>query len=68
METVVSKDNLQRVIEAMIHAHPYEEVAYDVYPLRSMAGSMEWVMSGCWINPLLLSFINLVKERLNIKM
>ncbi|MBX6395270.1 MAG: Nif3-like dinuclear metal center hexameric protein, partial [Alicyclobacillaceae bacterium] len=34
LETVVPEDRLERVVEAMLAAHPYEEVAYDVYPLR----------------------------------
>ena len=33
VETVVAKDNLRVVIDALVAAHPYEEVAYDVYPL-----------------------------------
>lgn len=31
IEVLCPKDRLQAVIEAMKHAHPYEEVAYDVY-------------------------------------
>ncbi|HOQ38631.1 MAG TPA: Nif3-like dinuclear metal center hexameric protein [Acetivibrio sp.] len=68
LETVVSKDNLQRVIEAMIHAHPYEEVAYDVYPLE--INGREYGMGNVGVldkSITLESFINLVKERLNIK-
>ena len=33
LEILVPKDRLHDVISAMIEAHPYEEVAYDVYPL-----------------------------------
>lgn len=33
LETVVTADNERQVIEAMLDAHPYEEVAYDLYPL-----------------------------------
>ncbi|NLM58412.1 MAG: Nif3-like dinuclear metal center hexameric protein [Clostridium sp.] len=68
LETVVSKDNLQRVIEAMIHAHPYEEVAYDIYPLE--INGREYGMGNVGVldkSITLESFINLVKERLNIK-
>lgn len=35
IETIVSETNLRKTIEAMIEAHPYEEVAYDVYPLKT---------------------------------
>lgn len=31
--TVCYKDDLQRIIDAINQVHPYEEVAYDVYPL-----------------------------------
>jgi hypothetical protein len=33
VETVVPADALGEVIEALRRAHPYEEPAYDVYPL-----------------------------------
>lgn len=33
IETVVSEDKLSNLISSVIQAHPYEEVAYDVYPL-----------------------------------
>jgi hypothetical protein len=35
LEMVVSERELQGVIAAVIEAHPYEEVAYDIYPLRN---------------------------------
>ncbi len=33
VETVVPVDKLERVIASLRRAHPYEEPAYDVYPL-----------------------------------
>jgi hypothetical protein len=33
VETVVSADLLEGVVAALRNAHPYEEPAYDVYPL-----------------------------------
>src|SRR5690606_11145704 len=33
LETIVPEGLLSPVIDAMLKAHPYEEVAYDVYPL-----------------------------------
>jgi hypothetical protein len=33
VETVVPADRLDEVVEALRRAHPYEEPAYDVYPL-----------------------------------
>lgn len=35
LETIVPQDLAQRVVEAMLAAHPYEEVAYDLYPLAN---------------------------------
>jgi len=35
LEVVVGRDRLDDVIQAMKRAHSYEEVAYDVYPLRN---------------------------------
>lgn len=35
IETVVPRVNVRRVVEAMKAAHPYEEVAYDLFPLEN---------------------------------
>jgi len=40
LEMVVSGNKLSQVLEAMVSAHPYEEVAYDVYPLWTKSGSI----------------------------
>ncbi|MCS7209156.1 MAG: Nif3-like dinuclear metal center hexameric protein [Fimbriimonadales bacterium] len=37
IEMLVPAERLNAVIEAMVRAHPYEEVAYDVYPLHTRA-------------------------------
>ncbi|CAM3435123.1 Nif3-like dinuclear metal center hexameric protein [Marinicrinis lubricantis] len=34
LETIVPERKLKRVVQAMLKAHPYEEPAYDVYPLK----------------------------------
>ena len=36
VETVVPQDNVRAVIDALVAAHPYEEPAYDVYPLADL--------------------------------
>jgi hypothetical protein len=36
VETVVPPDRVHAVVDALIAAHPYEEVAYDVYPLAEL--------------------------------
>jgi len=33
IETIVTSDQIAQVIQAMVHAHPYEEPAYDIVPL-----------------------------------
>jgi len=35
LEILVDSFKLSKVISAMKHAHPYEEVAYDLYPLKN---------------------------------
>ncbi len=34
LETIVPGERLSAVVKAMLGAHPYEEVAYDIYPLE----------------------------------
>lgn len=36
LEVIVNKWDLNKVISALIKAHPYEEPAYDVYPLKNI--------------------------------
>lgn len=35
IETIVPQEKVEQVLLAMIKAHPYEEVAYDLYPLEN---------------------------------
>ncbi|MDI3534408.1 MAG: hypothetical protein PWQ82_773 [Thermosediminibacterales bacterium] len=35
LETIVEDSLVKKVVSAMIKAHPYEEVAYDIYPLAN---------------------------------
>ena len=36
LEVLVSNHKISKVLEAMIEAHPYEEVAHEVYPVSNM--------------------------------
>ncbi len=36
VETVVPAEHANAVVRALIAAHPYEEVAYDLYPLADL--------------------------------
>lgn len=35
LETIVAESQAERAVRAMVSAHPYEEVAYDLYPLAN---------------------------------
>jgi hypothetical protein len=37
VETVVPGERLRAVVDALVGAHPYEEVPYDVYPLADVS-------------------------------
>lgn len=36
IETVCARENIDAVIKAIKEVHPYDEVAFDVYPLESI--------------------------------
>ncbi len=36
IETVCARENIDAVIKAMKEVHPYDEVAFDVYPLENI--------------------------------
>jgi len=64
LETIVPSSLAAKVVRAMIAAHPYEEVAYDIYPLDNrdprtgmgMVGLLKEAMDE-------KSFMELLKER-----
>ena len=66
IETIVPDFKLNSVVKSMINAHPYEEVAYDIYPLENkslltgagMIGVLEEEME-------IKDFLALVKDKLN---
>ncbi|MGY0692900.1 Nif3-like dinuclear metal center hexameric protein [Virgibacillus sp. FSP13] len=35
IETIVPEQRIDNVVKAVLHAHPYEEPAYDIYPLEN---------------------------------
>ena len=68
IEVVVPKAKLSKVITEMIASHPYEEVAYDIYPILNKYQGAGMGMIGELVNPLTeLEFLNLVKERFNLQ-
>ena len=67
LETIVSKDKLSHVIEAMLSLHPYEEVAYDIYSLEQK-GKREGIgRIGNLPTPMKFQdFAEILKEKLGI--
>ncbi|WLR43970.1 Nif3-like dinuclear metal center hexameric protein [Bacillus carboniphilus] len=67
IETIISSDDEQKIIKKMLQAHPYEEVAYDLYELNNQGetlglgrvGKLEVEMS-------LQEFAEIVKEKLQV--
>lgn len=55
IETVVTSSVERKVIQAMIKAHPYEEVAYDLYPLEITGPSLGLGRAGKLAAPVTLS-------------
>lgn len=46
IETIVPQSLRSKVIQAMLKQHPYEEVAYDLYPMGSKDGRWGWAASA----------------------
>lgn len=67
IEVVVRKWDKDRVIRAMIAAHPYEEVAYDVFSLENREMPMGLGRVGTLEEEMTLrSFAEMVKDKLHV--
>ncbi|MDO6354455.1 Nif3-like dinuclear metal center hexameric protein [Caloramator sp. CAR-1] len=66
IETIVKEKDLNRVISSMIKAHPYEEVAYDVYPLQNSLKQGTGRVGNLKGEIRLKEFINLIKQKFNV--
>ncbi len=66
IETIVEKRNLNKALSKMIKVHPYEEVAYDVYPLKNKGKEYGYGRIGNIGEMSLEKFLNVVKERLEV--
>ncbi len=65
VEMIVPAWNVHAAIDAMIDAHPYEEVAYDVYDIRNVSGSHGAGAIGVLSKPLPLEkFLSHVRRSL----
>lgn len=68
LETIVPEEMVPRVLKAMFKAHPYEEVAYDLYPLANRGKTAGAGRVGRLPEPVSLrEFVDLVKKALNVK-
>ncbi len=67
LETIVQENQAARVIKAMLKAHPYEEVAYDVYLLANPGQKLGIGRIGRLPKPVALrQFIDTVKKMLKV--
>ncbi len=68
LETILPAELAERVVKAMLAAHPYEEVAYDLYPLANEGVARGMGRIGELARPMAFGeFIDYVKEALELK-
>ncbi len=69
IETVVARGDLPDVLSRLRSVHPYEEMAFDLYPLASEPGTATGLgRVGCLARPLPLKrFAQQAKTRLNLR-
>ena len=68
LETIVPAHLAARVVKAMIAAHPYEEVAYDLYPLDNLYNQAGSGMLGELEHPMDEEvFMGFVKDRFKVR-
>ncbi|GAB6100280.1 Nif3-like dinuclear metal center hexameric protein [Halanaerocella petrolearia] len=68
LETIVPVNKLQQVINKMLEVHPYEEVAYDIYPLVNQGPKVGLGRIGNLEKATTLKeYAQLVKEKLDLR-
>ena len=68
IETIIPASLQRKVIKAMVTAHPYEEVAYDVYPLDNKGETLGLGKIGYLQEEMTLGqFAEHVKQSLDVK-
>ena len=66
VETIFPKVKENRIVRALIRSHPYEEVAYDIYPLVNKYAQAGFGAIGEFEEPVdEQSFLQLLKDRFN---
>ncbi|MEH7272925.1 Nif3-like dinuclear metal center hexameric protein [Neobacillus vireti] len=66
IETIVPEHLIKKVVSAMIKAHPYEEVAYDVYPIENKGEVLGLGKIGTVDEMTLGEFVEKVKMALEV--
>jgi len=67
-ETIVPNYRVANVVAALKNAHPYEEVAYDVYPIANQYQNVGSGMIGSLVSPMMQNeFLAHVKQSLDTK-
>jgi len=68
LECIVRKEDLSMLVSSVIRAHPYEEPAYDIYPIdnKFIEGGIGEI--GEFEQPLVINdFLKLVKDKFDLK-
>jgi dinuclear metal center YbgI/SA1388 family protein len=66
IETIVDEKRLSSVIAEMLRAHPYEEVAYDIYPLKNKLDNGTGRYGKLTNTMNFRDFCDYVKQKLNV--
>lgn len=67
IETIFPSQLERKVLLALLENHPYEEVAYDIYPLENKLDTVGAGMIGWLPDEMeLTDFLHLVKDRMNV--
>ncbi len=66
IETIVEKKDLGRIIKKVLDNHPYEEVAYDIYPLENKGKSFGYGRIGEVDRIKLIDYLDLIKRQLKV--
>lgn len=67
IETIVPQGIRSKVVQAMLKAHPYEEVAYDLYAMNLKGRTLGLGRVGKLNTPMLLGeFVQVVKQNLQV--
>nr|WP_295969418.1 Nif3-like dinuclear metal center hexameric protein [uncultured Bacillus sp.] len=66
IETIFPEHLEKRILQAMLKAHPYEEVAYDIYPLANVGETLGLGRIGDIPEMTLQEFAEVVKKALDV--